>query len=67
MPLTPEQRRTRDRVETIIRLMAPGLNVVLAAGERLSRVVSSEDDDYYPIRPTTLSPNPQAERRPPAD
>jgi hypothetical protein len=54
-------------VETIIRLMAPGLNLVLAAGERLSRVVSSEDDDYYPIRPTTLSPNPQAERRPPAD
>ena len=51
-PLTPEQRRTRDRVETEIRLMAPGLNLVLAAGERLSRIVEPEDSEYYPIRST---------------
>jgi hypothetical protein len=49
-PLTPEQRRTRDRVESVIRLMAPGLNLVLAAGERLSRIVEPEDHEYYPIR-----------------
>jgi hypothetical protein len=49
-PLTPEQRRTRDRVETVIRLMAPGLNLVLAAGERLSRIVEPDDYEYYPIR-----------------
>ena len=52
MPLTPEQRRTRDRVETVIRLMAPGLNLVLAAGERLSRIVEPEDSEYYPVRST---------------
>lgn len=51
-PLTPEQRRTRDRVETVIRLMAPGLNLVLAAGERLSRIVEPEDYEYYPVRST---------------
>jgi hypothetical protein len=51
-PLTPEQRRTRDRVETLIRLAAPGLNLVLAAGERLSRIVEPEDSEYYPIRST---------------
>ncbi len=67
MPLTPDQRRTRDRVETVIRLMAPGLNLVLAAGERLSRVVSPEDDDYYPIRPTTLPPEPDPEHTAPRD
>ena len=50
MPLTPEQRRTRDRVETLIRLAAPGLNLVLAAGERLSRIVEPEDSEYYPVR-----------------
>jgi hypothetical protein len=50
--LTPEQRRTRDRVETVIRLMAPGLNLVLAAGERLSRIVEPEDAEYYPVRST---------------
>lgn len=49
--LTPDQRRTRDRVEAIIRLAAPGLNLVLAAGERLSRIVESDDPDYYPARP----------------
>jgi hypothetical protein len=52
VPLTPDQRRTRDRVETVIRLMAPGLNLVLAAGERLSRIVEPEDAEYYPIRST---------------
>lgn len=51
-PLTPEQRRTRDRVETVIRLMAPGLNLVLAAGERLSRIVEPDDYEYYPVRST---------------
>jgi hypothetical protein len=49
-PLTPEQLRTRERFETVIRLMAPGLNLVLAAGERLSRLVERDDPEYYPIR-----------------
>jgi len=53
-PLTPDQIRTRDRVETLIRVIAPGLNLVLAAGERLSRIVEPDDSEYYPIR-TTLA------------
>jgi hypothetical protein len=56
MPLTPEQRRTRDRVETLIRLMAPGLNLVLMAGERLSKVVAPSDEEYYPVRPGSVDP-----------
>lgn len=48
--LTPSQRRMQERVETVIRLMAPGLNLVLAAGERLSRLVEPEDQEYYPAR-----------------
>jgi hypothetical protein len=57
MPMTPDQRRRRDQVETVIRLMAPGLNLVLAAGERLSRLVSPEDDEYYPVRSGSIDPN----------
>ena len=57
MPLTPEQRRRRDQVESVIRLMAPGLNFILAAGERLSRIVSPEDDEYYPVRSGTIDPD----------
>ena len=56
MPMTPEQRRRRDQFETVIRLMAPGLNLMLAAGERLSRLVSPEDDEYYPVRAGVVDP-----------
>ena len=56
MPITPEQRRRRDQVETLIRLMAPGLNLMLAAGERLSRLVSPEDDEHYPVRSGAVDP-----------
>jgi len=48
--LTADQLRTRERVETLIRLMAPALNLVLAAGERLSRIVEPDDPEYYPAR-----------------
>lgn len=49
--LSPDQIRTRDRMETVIGVMAPFLNVVLAAGERLSKIVESDDPEYYPARP----------------
>jgi hypothetical protein len=42
--------RTRERVESLIRLVAPGLNLVLAVGERVSRIVEPEDPEYYPAR-----------------
>ena len=49
--LTPSQQHTRDRFEMLIGVMAPGLSLVLAAGDRISRVVQPEDFDYYPVRP----------------
>jgi hypothetical protein len=49
--LTPSQQRKRDRIESVIGLMAPALTLVLAAGDRLSRIVQPEDYDYYPVRP----------------
>jgi hypothetical protein len=48
--LTPGQLRTRRRIEGVIRLMAPALDVVLAVGDRVSRMVEPEDSDYYPPR-----------------
>lgn len=48
--LTPDQRQTRERFESLIRLVAPGLNLVLSAGERLSRLVEPDDPEYYPPR-----------------
>jgi hypothetical protein len=49
-PLTPDQLRTRRRVETVIGLMAPVLDLVLATGERVSRIVERDDPEYYPPR-----------------
>jgi hypothetical protein len=57
-PMTVGQLRTRRRVEGVIRLMAPMLDVVLAVGERVSKVVEPEDSDYYPPRVTRHSEPP---------
>jgi hypothetical protein len=63
--LTPEQRRTRERFESIIGLSAPFLNLVLAAGERLSRLVEPEDPEYYPPSPpgSDVTPPPAGPER----
>ncbi len=56
-PLTPDQVRRRERVESLIRVAAPGLNLLLALGERVSRLVEPEDHEYYPPR-TRSQPRP---------
>ena len=48
--LTPDQLRTRQRVEGLIRVAAPALDLVLAVGERISKVVEPDDVEYYPPR-----------------
>jgi hypothetical protein len=57
-PLSPNQLRTRARVEGVIRLMAPALDLVLAVGERASRIVERDDPEYYPPRVTRHEPPP---------
>jgi hypothetical protein len=49
-PMTAGQLRTRRRVEGLIRVMSPMLDVVLAVGERVFKIVEPEDSDYYPPR-----------------
>jgi len=46
--LTPDQLRWRNRIEAVIRLMQPGLDLVLLAGDRLSRAVDRSDDEPAP-------------------
>lgn len=56
-PPSPTQLAWRGRIETLIRLAQPALDLVLAAGERVSRIVEPEDLDWTPPRsvsaPTT--------------
>jgi hypothetical protein len=54
----------RERFEAVIAFAAPALDLMLAAGDRLSRVAGPEEE-YYPIRPPgeafELSPVPRSE------
>jgi hypothetical protein len=45
MPPTPTQLAWRGRIEAVLRIAAPALDLVLAAGDRLSRVVEREEID----------------------
>jgi hypothetical protein len=58
-PLTPGQLRTRERVEGLIRLASPMLDLVLAVGDRVSRVIEPNDVEYYPPRMSSEEPPPR--------
>jgi hypothetical protein len=49
-PPTIDQQRRRARFEALIGLAAPALDLMLALGDRISRLAGGEDD-YVPIRP----------------
>lgn len=51
MPVDPRQRIWQGRFETLIGLAAPALDLLLTTGDRASRLLLADDDDYYPIRP----------------
>ena len=55
--MNPDQRRVRARVEALIALMAPALDLVLAAGSGLSRVVEGpHDPDPLAVHPPDYEP-----------
>ncbi len=49
MPNTPQQAARTERFESLIGLASPFLDLMLSAGDRLSKSVGPEDE-YYPIR-----------------
>jgi hypothetical protein len=49
--LTPSQQSRREHVERLIGFSAPALDLILAFGDRFSRIVEPEDYDYYPVQP----------------
>jgi hypothetical protein len=59
--MNPDQLRRREQVEGVIRLMAPALNLVLAVGERMSKIVEPDDAEYYPPRPRAEEPPPRSQ------
>jgi hypothetical protein len=57
-PPTPTQLAWRGRIETGLRVAAPFLDLLLAAGDRLSRVVDRDDalDSPAPARSVSAMP-----------
>ena len=53
--LTPVQRARVRRVEALIRVAAPALDLLLFAGDRLSRVAGRNQIDPEPAGRTMLS------------
>jgi hypothetical protein len=47
---SPTQLAWRRRVENALAIVAPALDLLLAAGDRLSRAVQREDLDWVPPR-----------------
>jgi hypothetical protein len=41
---------TRDRFETAISFAAPVLDLMLAVGDRVSKLLEPRDYEYYPVR-----------------
>jgi hypothetical protein len=58
--LTTAQRERRRRIESLIGLVAPALDLLLFAGDRVSRVAGRNEIPPEPARRTLTSP----ERRP---
>ena len=50
-PPTPTQLAWQGRVETGLRIVAPALDLLLADGDRLPRLVEPDDTWEPPVRP----------------
>lgn len=63
--LSPAQQRNQRRFETLIGLSAPFLDLVLAVGDRISRIAEPQDYEYYPVRAGELADEARSARRKP--
>jgi hypothetical protein len=66
VPSTPQQLRIRARFESALSLATPFLDLMLLAGERVSRI-AAPDDDYVPVRPASDRIELGPKRRPDGD
>jgi len=69
VPPTPTQLVWRGRIETALKIAAPALDLMLAAGDRLSRVVERDQLEWEAPRPIdvpaaqrSVGPGPQADQ-----
>jgi len=62
LELEPGQQEKKQHFESLISTVSPLLDLVLAVGERISRVAEPTDFEYYPIRDEEPESEPPASR-----
>jgi hypothetical protein len=55
-PPSPTQLQWRRRIEAALRVVAPALDLLLAAGDRVSRVVDRGDGELDSLPPAPVPP-----------
>jgi hypothetical protein len=61
-PPSPTQLAWRRRIESALRVAAPALDLLLAAGDRFSRAVARDDDELDSLPAGTSAPVPPGRR-----
>jgi hypothetical protein len=61
-PPSPTQLAWRRRIEAVLRVAAPALDLLLAAGDRVSRAVDRGDDDLDSLPAGSAAPVPPRRR-----
>lgn len=61
-PPSPTQLAWRRRIEAVLRVAAPALDLLLATGDRVSRVVARDDDDRDTLPAAAAAPVPSRRR-----
>jgi hypothetical protein len=55
-PPSPTQLAWRERIEAALRVVGPALDLLLAAGDRVSRAVDRSDDELDSLPPAEATP-----------
>jgi hypothetical protein len=61
-PPSPTELAWRRRIEAVLRVAAPALDLLLAAGDRLSRAVARGDDELESLPAGAPAPVPPGRR-----
>jgi hypothetical protein len=61
-PPSPTQLAWRRRIEAVLRVTAPALDLLLAAGDRFSRAVARGDDELESLPAGPAAPVPPGRR-----
>jgi hypothetical protein len=48
--MEPGDSKTRGRFESVISAASPLLDLILAVGDRVSKLIEPNDYEYYPVR-----------------